>query len=210
MTALGVRDNNPLNLIYVPRIKWNGLATPPNCGRFCSFRTPQLAFRAYTIELGDYIRAGHDTVPKFIKVWSETDQDPYIVNVLRWGHFGAMQTLTVADALALFKAMCRQEDGSDPYPDSVIQEGINMATDTAPTKPTTFASLGTMAVSGGGAAALGNDLANVVIGALHDFWHIVPAPESLTSIKNICVALAAFVAARYVHDKVFNNGASNG
>lgn len=162
MTALGIRDNNPLNLVWRPQDKWQGLATPPNVGRFCSFRTPQDAFRVYTKELQAYIAHGHDTVPKFIKVWSATDQDAYIVNVLRWGHFAASQVLTVADALPLFKAMCRQEDGSDPYPDSIIQEGIDMATDAPKTTmaavmnhPTT-----TKAITGGSVAVfLGVELA---------------------------------------------------
>lgn len=126
-----IAQNNPLNLSYRPQDKWQGLATPPNSGRWCVFTDVRYAFRAYTKEFQSYLRAGHDTVPKFITAWSPASENPtsqYIVNVLLWSHLRAAQVLTLDDALALFKAMCRQEDGSDPYPDSVIQEGIDMAT----------------------------------------------------------------------------------
>lgn len=154
MTALGLRENNPLNLIYRPQDQWAGLANPPQVEGKCAFLDAPHAFRAYTIQLKHYLARGIDTVPKIIKLWSQTDQAAYTVNVLRWGHFQAMQVLTEADFPALMAAMCRQEDGSDPYPDSVIQAGIAMATPT----PTTMASVmahptTTKAISGGSAAA---------------------------------------------------------
>lgn len=157
-----VAQQNPLNLAYRPQDKWAGLASPPNNGRWCVFTAPEYAFRAYTKELISYIRVGHDTVPKFIRTWSTTDQDAYIVNVLRWGHFGAQQVLTVDDALALFKAMCRQEDGSDPYPDEIISKGIAMALNTTPTTMTSVMTHPTTmkAITGGSAAAfIGMELA---------------------------------------------------
>jgi hypothetical protein len=169
MTALGIRLNNPLNLTWRPQDKWQGLASPPNEGRFCSFMTPQDAFRAYTKELRSYIAHGRDTVPKFIRAWSETDQDSYIVNVLRWGHFAATQVLTAADALPLFKAMCRQEDGSDPYPDSVIQEGIDMATQNAAPAQASVSVHPTALVG----ASMGTAYAvtQLIVNAFHDFVH---------------------------------------
>jgi hypothetical protein len=188
VTALGIRDCNPLNLTWRPQDKWDGLATPPNVGRFCSFLTPQAAFRAYTKELQSYLAAGHDTVPKFIKTWSETDQDAYVVNVLRWGHFKALQVLTVEDALALFRAMCRQEDGSDPYPDSVIQEGIDMALGSTPAKSVAITPT-TMVAS---AAAIGAYAADLLVGALHDFAHV-----DVTASRQI--ALAAIVTVLIHH-----------
>lgn len=131
-----VADNNPLNLGYRPQDNWQGLASPPSNGRWCCFIDAQHAFRAYTKELASYIKAGHNTVPKFITTWSPASENPtaqYIVNVLRWSHLRADQVLSLDDALPLFRAMCRQEDGADPYPDSVIAEGIAMATETTPT-----------------------------------------------------------------------------
>jgi hypothetical protein len=128
MTALGLRINNPLNLMYRPQDDWEGLADPPFVATGeCSFVDVPHAIRACTIQLQHYLARGINTVPKIIKLWSTTDQAAYTVDVLRWGHFLAAQVLAIDDALALFKAMCRQEDGSDPYPDSVIQQGINMA-----------------------------------------------------------------------------------
>jgi hypothetical protein len=161
MTALGITDCNPLNLTYRPQDKWVGLASPPNNGRFCRFTDPKYAFRAYTIQLKHYLAAGLNTVPKIIKAWSETDVAAYTVDVLRWGHFGAAQILTLDDALTLFKAQCRQEDGSDPYDDSVIQSGIDMATD-SPTTMTTIMNhpTTTKAITGGSVAVfLGVELA---------------------------------------------------
>jgi hypothetical protein len=162
MNALGITDCNPLNLTYRPQDKWVGLASPPNNGRFCRFTDPKYAFRAYTIQLKHYLDAGINTVPKIIKAWSETDVAAYTADVLRWGHFGASQVLALDDALVLFKAQCRQEDGSDPYDDSIIQEGIAMATDTPSTTMTTIMNhpTTTKAITGGSVAVfLGVELA---------------------------------------------------
>lgn len=167
MTAIGITDCNPLNLVYRPQDKWEGLDSPPNTGRFCRFIAPQYAFRAYTKELRSYIAAGHDTVPKFIRIWSETDQAAYVVNVLRWGHFKADQVLTTDDALSLFKAMCRQEDGSDPYPDSLIQEGIDMASATSTTPSVSVHPTALVGASMGTAYAV----TQLVVNAFHDFAH---------------------------------------
>lgn len=185
MTALGIRLDNPLNLIWRPQDKWEGLATPPNVGRFCSFVDPQHAFRAYTKELRSYIAAGHDTVPKFIRVWSETDQATYVVNVLRWGHFKADQTLTVSDALPLFKAMCRQEDGSDPYPDSVIQEGTNMALGTTSTQSVAVHPSALFVGAMGTSAAI----VQLIVGAFHDFAHFDMSASNQVALGIVIGAL---------------------
>lgn len=169
MTALGIRENNPLNLIYRPQDQWAGLANPPQVEGKCAFLDAPHAFRAYTIQLKHYLARGIDTVPKIIKLWSQTDQAAYTVNVLRWGHFQAMQVLTEADFPALFAAMCRQEDGSDPYPDSVIAEGISMALDTTPAK-TIMTVTPTIAVAGAGGISFA--ITSLLVGAFHDFAHI--------------------------------------
>lgn len=187
-----VAQQNPLNLAYRPQDKWAGLASPPNNGRWCVFTAPEYAFRAYTKELISYIRVGHDTVPKFIRTWSTTDQDAYIVNVLRWGHFGAQQVLTVDDALALFKAMCRQEDGSYPYPDEIISKGIAMALDTAP-KPLLSVTPTTMVAGAGG---IGYMLADLIVGAFHDFAHV-----DITAARQVALAMIITVALHHFFPK---------
>lgn len=191
MTALGIRLNNPLNLTWRPRDNWEGLATPPNVGRFCNFLTPQAAFRAYTIELGDYIRAGHDTVPKYIRAWSETDQAAYTVNVLRWGHFKADQVLNAGDALSLFRAQCRQEDGSDPYPDSVIQEGIDMAPNSTKPAQTSVAIHPTAKLAG--AMGIADAVTQLIVGGFHDFAHFdMSAPNQAALVIVVGVVINHF------------------
>lgn len=192
MTALGITNCNPLNLVYRPQDAWEGLDSPPNAGRFCRFIAPQYAFRAYAKELSSYLRAGHDTVPKFIRTWSETDQAAYVVNVLRWGHFKADQVLTVNDALSLFKAMCRQEDGSDPYPDSLIQEGIDMATGTTPAKTVTVSPTAMVAGAGG----IGYALADLLTGAFHDFAHV-----DITAARQVALAMVITVVLHHFFPK---------
>lgn len=191
MTALGIRDNNPLNLIYRPQDQWAGLANPPQVEGKCAFLDAPHAFRAYTIQLKHYLARGIDTVPKIIKLWSQTDQAAYTVNVLRWGHFQAMQVLTEADFPALFAAMCRQEDGSDPYPDSVIQAGIDMATDN-PAKPIAVSSTAVVAGAGG----LGYALADLICGAFHDIWKI-----DITSAREVALAMIITVALHHFFPK---------
>lgn len=192
MSALGVRINNPLNLKYRPQDKWDGLIGQQN-GE-CVFTSPQKAFRAYTIQLKHYLASGYDTVPKIIKLWSQTDQAAYTVDVLRWGHFAAAQVITVDDFPALFKGMCRQEDGSDPYPDETITAGIQMALNlnTAPATPVTVSP--TTAVAGAGGIAYA--ITSLLVGGFHDFAHI-----DITADRQVALALVIGVLIHHFFPK---------
>lgn len=52
---LGVRDNNPGNIIVNPRIRWLNEITPRDgITKFCVFRAPENGIRALTIILHEY------------------------------------------------------------------------------------------------------------------------------------------------------------
>lgn len=131
MSATGIRLNNPLNLTYRPQDKWVGLASPPNDGRFCRFIDATHGYRAAYKELLNYIARGHCTIPQIIPIWApkvENPTDSYIQNVEKWSGFTSDHPIKPeTDAFALFKAMTREEDGTDPYPDYIIEAGIQMA-----------------------------------------------------------------------------------
>lgn len=135
---MSIAANNPLNLCYVPGVKWDGLANPPNAGRFCSFVTPQYGFRAAAKQVKTDHGRGLDTIAKLIPSWAPASDDnptaAYTKDVELWSGIGTRALVLPEDLLPLFRAMTRQEDGSNPYPDSVIQEGIDMAQPNAVTQ----------------------------------------------------------------------------
>jgi len=69
--AIGVRENNPGNIVYNPRTKWQGLADPPHSGRFCRFKTPVYGIRALARVLIVYQdKHGLETIHELISRWA--------------------------------------------------------------------------------------------------------------------------------------------
>lgn len=127
----GIRLNNPTNMIYVPHVRWQGLANPPYEGRFCHFVSPEYGFRAATKQLVTYAGRGIDTIGAIIPSWAppsdHNDTAGYMDHMCQWSGIPRDKPLEHTDYLAFFRAMTRQENGFNPYPDAVIQSGINMA-----------------------------------------------------------------------------------
>ena len=136
-TPRGVRNNNPGNIDYSPSNKWNGqlgleegVAKP----RFARFDTPENGIRALGKLLQTYQRVyGLNTVAKIISRWApsnENDTAAYVRSVERriGSAPGAKIKLTDPDVLKGFVvAIIAHENGSNPYSDAVISEGVRRA-----------------------------------------------------------------------------------
>lgn len=136
-TPRGIRNNNPGNIDYSQANKWNGqlgleegVAKP----RFARFDTPENGIRALGKLLQTYQRVyGLNTVAKIISRWApsnENDTAAYVRSVeQRIGSApGAKIQLTDHDTLKGFVvAIITHENGSNPYSDAVISEGVRRA-----------------------------------------------------------------------------------
>ena len=132
----GVRNNNPGNIDYVPANKWRG-QLPPNPAlekRFARFDTPENGIRA----LGKLIRTyqnkhGLKTVEQIIARWApstENNTRAYAEAVAK--AIGVTPHVNIdVNAVTMLRpmveAIIRHENGYDPYPSSVIREGVTRA-----------------------------------------------------------------------------------
>ena len=164
MTARGIRNNNPTNLVHIDVNKWQGLAVPPNDGRFCRFEAPAWGIRAAALNLISYQdRYGLRTIRELIgrwAPWSENDVYAYVSSVSKRMARGADEMLDLhayADLRPLIVAIIWHECGAQPYGDEVIDEGLRRAGVIAPPPPVrreagmTPASVATASTVGAGA-----------------------------------------------------------
>lgn len=122
---LGIRNNNPTNIVYTSFINWNG-QTGQDHG-FCVFDTPINGIRAAAKNLDSYLKAGRNTIATIIPQWSKTDVAAYIKNVESWTGIDRNAIIGRRDYPSLIAAMIRMENGKQPYPMATIQAGINAA-----------------------------------------------------------------------------------
>jgi hypothetical protein len=197
---IGVRRNNPLNIVYNPKLNWKG--RHPLCGdasadpnpRFEWFVSPDYGYRAAARTLLYYSEHyGLNTITGIIHRWappSENDTRVYCTTVSRLTGFGQLDTLDLTDFDTMFKllkAMTKVECGYYPWPDFVIRDGIMLAgikpnfeftkTDTAKATAITTA---------GGSAA--------VVSALEVVNQAVPVIDRATQLRAIGIALVVLLA----------------
>jgi hypothetical protein len=198
MSALGIRLNNPTNLTYVPQVRWEGLAAPPNEGHLCVFLTPQYGYRAAYLQLQTNIARGHVTIEEIIPIWAPSaagnPTEAYIQHVTAWSGIPRNRPLVLhADAPALLSSMTRQEDGSNPFADSIIEEGIAMAQGTV-SAPSDVGAIRTHVASNnrtyGGVGVGGAAAAFVAYELQHRFGVTLEGPEVL-ALGTVLTALAA-------------------
>lgn len=133
MKARGLRNNNPLNIEKGD--DWQGLADEQTDSRFCTFKTPEYGFRAAAKILMGYQARYHClTVRKMVDRWAppiENDTDAYVRAVANAMGIGPDVPTSLKHQPELFRdmlrAMCVHENGSCPYDDSVIEEGMSLA-----------------------------------------------------------------------------------
>lgn len=145
MTTRGVRNCNPGNIDYNPRNQWQGQLGleigVPN-PRFARFDSPENGIRALAKLLLAYrgkdgmpgIGApGIDTVREIINRWApgnENDTESYINAVSKSIGVTPNQMIDVripSILASLTAAIIKHENGSNPYPSSVIAEGVRRA-----------------------------------------------------------------------------------
>lgn len=129
----GIRNNNPLNIVFVPSNKWKGLSGSD--GRFCTFIKPEFCYRAAEYLRIKWIRKSPDmTIQDFIFRWCPDDTSfSYLYSVCRLMSEGRVYSYTpftmlsdVVDVSLLYKAMTVVENGYCPYDISIIRDGIKM------------------------------------------------------------------------------------
>jgi hypothetical protein len=134
MPPLGIRLNNPCNLVHVGRNKWQGLADPPNEGRFCRFISPAFGIRAAALNVIAYQdRHGIHTIKALVEKWapiSENDTASYVRSVAKRSGYGATTPLdfhSYSHLRPVIEAMIWHENGVQPYSGEVIDEGLRRA-----------------------------------------------------------------------------------
>ena len=129
-TQSQLESNNPLDIEFNPNVKWIGLSPIQNGGRWAVFLTPAYCYRAGAKILEHYETEGVNTVAEILSKFAPGNENPtaaYIKNVCEWTGFKPDTVITADKFFAMLKAMTRQEDGDNPYPDNVILCGIAMA-----------------------------------------------------------------------------------
>ena len=133
----GVRNNNPGNIDYNKANAWQGqlgleLGVPKP--RFARFDTAENGIRA----LGKLLLTYQDkhklrTVTAVISRWApsnENDTAAYVKAVERstkTSHGDTIDLRSYGVMAGFVKAIIHHENGGDPYPDSVIAEGVRRA-----------------------------------------------------------------------------------
>lgn len=126
----GFRNNNPLNLTFLP-----GQGAIGSDGRFGRYATMEEGIAANHRQLLRYQDRGLNTVESILNRWappSENDTEGYIRNVSAWTGFKRDQALNLRDpetAQKLISAMSRQESGN--LPPDVVARGVALALGTA-------------------------------------------------------------------------------
>lgn len=133
----GVRNNNPGNIDYNKSNAWQGqlgLEVGVPSPRFARFDTPENGIRALGKLLQTYqSKYGLKTVESIIGRWApsnENDTSAYVRAVEQDTGTSPGALISLKDSGVLFgfvKAIIHHENGGDPYPDSVIQEGVRRA-----------------------------------------------------------------------------------
>lgn len=128
----GLRNNNPGN-IRRSNDKWQGLSPEQTDSEFFQFTDPVYGIRALARVLINYQnKHGLGTVAQIVNRWappSENNTGAYVRHVA--GALGvdenewlAMDNATLKKLVAV---IIQHENGSQPYPDTMLQRGIELA-----------------------------------------------------------------------------------
>lgn len=129
----GIRNNNPGNIEY-NGTAWQGLADPPTDGRYCRFVEPVYGIRAIARVLETYASSyGLNTVRGIIDRWAppfENDTSSYVEHVAGFANVGPDDLIDVTRwnvSQALVRAIITHENGEQPYAQTLIERGVDMA-----------------------------------------------------------------------------------
>ncbi len=132
----GIRNHNPGNIDFNPKVKWQNLDDPPTDGRFCRFKTAPDGIRALCrvlITYQDKRQAADgskiDTVREIVERWAppvENDTSAYAAAVRRSlgldgpEQEGEIDVHQYECMKPLVKAIIKHENGQQPYTDAQI------------------------------------------------------------------------------------------
>lgn len=148
----GIRNNNPLNIVYNKANNWHG-QLPLNKiiePRFCRFSEPMWGFRAAATILRKYINVYKcDTIRLICAKWAprnENDTDAYIDAVAKGVGIKADTKIEFKNQmvmLRLMSAMCVVENGADfdPQQDDKLWEDMYLGYLMARENATNFESI---------------------------------------------------------------------
>lgn len=202
MQSRGYRNKNPGNIDWSPANKWQGQIGKESTGnppRFAVFQTHEHGIRALALLLTTYQdRHNCRTIRQFIQRWapsSENNTDAYVSQVARHmkveGGDYILDIHEYEDLRPLVEAIITHELGGQPYPDSVIDEGLRLA---GVPKPITSAGEAAKTNTGKGAITVAAAASAAATAA--------PAMQSLATLPQwVGVALVigvAVVAVAYV------------
>lgn len=128
-TPRGIRNNNPMNLMYNKKIPWRGMIAPDKDG-YCCFTTPHDGIRAGARDIATGFKRDHeDTVRVIITEFApptENDTNAYIDAVCRATGFEPDQHLTFGFGAiyALVPPIIQHENGQQPYDLWLIHDAV--------------------------------------------------------------------------------------
>ena len=129
--ARGIRNHNPGNI--EKGIRWKGIdATKTDAeSRFIVFTAPEWGIRAMVRLLKNYERLyGLNTVRGLINRWAppiENLTSAYVSAVARRLNVDPDATINIVSVMpSLVEAIIKHENGSQPYPATTIQRGIEL------------------------------------------------------------------------------------
>jgi hypothetical protein len=192
----GYRNKNPGNIDWAAANKWQGQIGKESTGnppRFAVFQTHEHGIRALAVLLTTYQdRHNCRTIRQFIQRWApsnENNTDAYVFQVARAMKVESgdyiLDIHEYEDLRPLVEAIITHELGGQPYPASVIDEGLRMA---GVPKPITSAGEAAKTNTGKGAITVAAAASAAATAA--------PAMQSLASLPQwVGVALVVAVAA---------------
>lgn len=194
----GIRNNNPLNVERTGRDRWVGMADAQTDDRFVVFTSPECGIRAGALILQRY-QDKHDlhTIREIIARWApatENDTNAYAEAVARRVGVKPDDPVNVQDyrtARAMIEAMIRLENGRQPYPPSVIDEGLRRA-GIVPGRPRSIAAAArTDTATGSVAATVPTAAAGAVAAVAPQLWGL---DWRVAVVAIVSVAVVAVVA----------------
>ena len=190
----GFRNNNPLNIRYVEKNKWQGLIGEAE--GYCRFEDPVMGIRAGAALLVSYQdRHGLNTISKIVNRWAPPADKNNTLNYIKFvcakTGFSMNEVLDLHSywiVRPMLEAMIDFENAGDghPYTEAQINRGLELAGIRPPAKASSRSELGGKIAVGGGIATgvsaamqQANEIAQPISEALWNFQGIIPLLRAL-------------------------------
>ena len=125
-TARGFRNNNPGNIRFSTKNNWQGQIGKDKDG-FVIFDTPLNGLRASAKLIKNKLNKGQSTIAALIESWAppnENNTPAYVAAVAKALGVSSSASLNATHIPGLLNAIIKHENGSNPYPVTLIQQAI--------------------------------------------------------------------------------------